>query len=59
MPVFKLSKKFIPLLVCDAWEHAYYIDYRNKRNAYVDQFLVNINWRWVEKCFNENKVQDF
>ena len=59
MPVFKLSKTFIPLLVCDVWEHAYYIDYRNKRNAYVDQFLVNINWRWAEKCFNENKVQDF
>ena len=34
-----------PLLTCDLWEHAYYIDYRNARPAYVDAYLDNlVNW---------------
>lgn len=38
-----------PLLTCDVWEHAYYIDYRNRRPDYVDTFLTHlINWPYVE-----------
>ncbi|WP_121543080.1 superoxide dismutase [Candidatus Rickettsia colombianensi] len=38
-----------PLLACDVWEHAYYIDYRNKRPDYVDIFIKHmINWQFVE-----------
>jgi superoxide dismutase, Fe-Mn family len=37
-----------PLLTCDVWEHAYYIDYRNARPAYVDIFFKLINWKFVE-----------
>lgn len=37
-----------PLLVCDLWEHAYYIDYRNSRNAYSAVFLEIINWDFAE-----------
>ncbi|ASX27576.1 superoxide dismutase [Rickettsia sp. MEAM1 (Bemisia tabaci)] len=38
-----------PLLACDIWEHAYYIDYRNKRPDYVDIFIKHmINWEFVE-----------
>jgi superoxide dismutase, Fe-Mn family len=37
-----------PLLVCDVWEHAYYIDYRNERPRYVDAFLSVLNWRFAE-----------
>lgn len=37
-----------PLLVCDLWEHAYYIDYRNSRNAYAAVFLEIINWDFAE-----------
>jgi Fe-Mn family superoxide dismutase len=34
-----------PLLVCDVWEHAYYLDYQNDRGSFVDAFLDNlINW---------------
>ncbi len=36
------------LLGCDVWEHSYYIDFRNKRPAYLDNFLENlVNWENV------------
>ena len=36
------------LLGCDVWEHSYYIDFRNKRPAYLDNFLSNlVNWENV------------
>ena len=38
-----------PLLTCDVWEHAYYIDYRNDRARFVDTFLDNLaNWEFAE-----------
>jgi Fe-Mn family superoxide dismutase len=37
-----------PLLTVDVWEHAYYIDYRNSRPAFVDAVLTNlVNWEFV------------
>lgn len=38
-----------PLLTCDVWEHAYYIDYRNQRPKYVEHFFELINWEFVER----------
>lgn len=36
-----------PLLACDLWEHAYYIDYRNAKAAYLKAFFELINWEFV------------
>jgi Fe-Mn family superoxide dismutase len=41
-----------PLLVCDLWEHAYYIDYRNLRARYLESFWALANWRFAESCFD-------
>lgn len=39
-----------PLLTCDVWEHAYYLDYQNERPKFVDAFLGKLaNWSFVEK----------
>ena len=40
----------VPLMVCDVWEHAYYLTYQNRRAAYVDTFLKRlVDWDAVEK----------
>lgn len=43
-----------PLLTCDVWEHAYYVDYFNDRAAFVQAFLDNlINWAQVGSRLNQ------
>ena len=44
-----LKKGEKAVLTCDLWEHAYYIDYRNDRQKYLESFVEIINWQFFEK----------
>jgi Fe-Mn family superoxide dismutase len=41
--------KLVPVLVLDMWEHAYYIDSKNNKDVYIDNWFEIINWGFVEK----------
>ena len=42
-----LRYRLIPLMAIDVWEHAYYLDYQNRRKDYLKNLLLLINWRVV------------
>lgn len=48
-----IVKGLYPLLTCDVWEHAYYIDYRNVRADYLDNFNNILNWEFAEDNFKK------
>tara|TARA_B100001057_G_scaffold333817_1_gene334373 strand:+ start:701 stop:1294 length:594 start_codon:yes stop_codon:yes gene_type:complete len=42
-----------PILGCDVWEHSYYLDYKNRRPEYLDNFIENlINWEFVDSLLD-------
>ena len=43
-----LTDNLKPILVCDVWEHAYYIDVRNARPKFLENFWKLVNWDYVE-----------
>lgn len=46
-----------PILACDLWEHAYFLDYRADRETYIKKFLAIVNWARVQTLMQ--KVDDF
>ena len=47
-----------PLLVCDLWEHAYYLDYKNERPRFIDAFLSKLaNWRFAEAQYEAARAR--
>lgn len=43
-----MTKGMRPLMCIDVWEHAYYLDYQNRRAEYVENFWNLIDWNYVE-----------
>jgi Fe-Mn family superoxide dismutase len=49
-----ITEKLVPLITCDVWEHAYYLDYKNERTRYLDGFIQHlINWDFAEENYNK------
>ena len=46
-----LKKGLIPLMTCDVWEHAYYLDYQNKRPDYLQAYWNILDWNVIGKRF--------
>ena len=47
----------VPLLTLDVWEHAYYLDYQNKRDAYIDTYLSKlVNWEFAVQNYGADRA---
>jgi len=48
-----LTKNLLPLLTFDVWEHAYYLDYQNRRGDYLNALWQILDWKVIERRFAE------
>lgn len=51
-----LAERRRALIVLDVWEHAYYLDYKNERQTFVETFIDElVNWRFADENLGETK----
>ncbi|MEJ2373389.1 MAG: superoxide dismutase [Sulfurimonas sp.] len=50
-----IANSITPLITCDVWEHAYYLDYKNERAKYLEGFWEHINWNNVSKIYEDKE----
>lgn len=48
-----MTEGLTPVMVCDVWEHAYYLDKQNARAKYIESFWLLVNWDFVEKQYEK------
>jgi len=51
-----LKNNLTPILTIDVWEHAYYLDYQNRRADYIDEYFNIIDWNVVEKRLRDHYI---
>ncbi len=49
----------IPLLILDVYEHAYFLDYATSRKDYIETFMKNIDWVFVDSLIERFKIKEF
>ena len=48
-----ITYNYKPILCCDIWEHAYYLEYTYDKKTYIESFLNMINWELVNNLYEE------
>lgn len=56
--VYMKTKRLVPLLGLDVWEHAYYLKHRGNRAQYANDWWKIVNWTFVNKVFKEFALQN-